>query len=73
MGRRLFQRGLWAKQIAFGWNRDCHRERKRSDLGKAGRSTIPGSPRRHSPSKDGRLSTPYGFLAMTIPYERSAL
>jgi hypothetical protein len=26
----------------------------------------PGLLRRHSPSKDGRLSTPYGLLAMTI-------
>jgi hypothetical protein len=31
-----------------------------SNPGNVGRLTIPGSPRRHSPSKDGRLSTPYG-------------
>jgi hypothetical protein len=45
----------------------------RAIQGNVVRPAAPGSPRRHSPSKDGRLSTPYGFLAVTISSERSTL
>jgi hypothetical protein len=61
------------EQIAFGSNRDRHCEQSEAIQGNVARPTAPGSPRRHSPSKDGRLLTPYGFLAMTIPTIRSLL
>jgi hypothetical protein len=53
---------MTAKQ---GLKHRCHREGSQAVQGDAGRAMFFGSPRRHSPSKDGRLSTPYGGLATT--------
>jgi hypothetical protein len=73
IGRRLFQRGLGLKQIAFGSNRDCHRERKRSGPGNAGRSTIPGSPRRYAPRDDDSTRTQRVLEPLTGGWRRPRL
>jgi hypothetical protein len=43
-----------------GLKHRCHREGSEAVQRNAGRAMFFGSPRRHNPSKDGRLSTPYG-------------